>query len=231
MWYIHQESNFEKSNIVLATHNAFFANKDNKKLQGYDIAFFDSDYWYKNYNNYLCRNIDGYALVYVLENILYTCTINKNTERVKKIQYFYERVLMFVGFLSLESKKLIDQGNTYQIQVNPIVGNIDFEQTNQIWEEILQQYPDILKICEKEEQEEIQKKFEEIEQILNTVITVSKRINYNSPNQDEYFVFSESVKFTDWSEFIEIFNNYHSIFFSNFNKINKKLDEKSEFHS
>lgn len=225
MHYIKKCNSFAKSSLILSTHNALFANKDDEKLKGYSIVFFDSDWWYKNYNQRISRNIDGYGLVYFLETLLYSYQIQKDTELSHELQLMYEKILMFVGVLSLESKHFLEMRKTQQAQwVNPLIGNEYFLKTASLWSEITQMQDLILWNLDSEDMEMLCNKFQEVDYILHSLVNITQRVNYNTVGAgDEYFILSEHIKFTDRSEFTLLFDQYHTIFLSHTTKSYPKL--------
>ncbi len=216
MHYLKKSNSFPKSSLILSTHNALFAHLREEKIKGYNLVFFDADWRYKNYNQRISRPIDGYGLVYCLETLIYRYTVEQDTALVQELQGLYEKVLMFIGVFSLEVKAALSNTSGYVVKaVNPLMNNPLFEKTAELWKEIIQMQELIVGELHDDDISYLGQKVDEIDHILNSLVDISQRANYDGA---EYFVMAESITFTDWSEFIELFGNYHTIFCSNNNK-------------
>ena len=103
----------------------------------FQIVFFDVERWYRNYNQYLSRTCDLYYIQNFVDMLLYKYELltesNLITEdKLKTLQEFDTFFTMFIGILWTETKKIFTNRPDDEIQINPIVTNPDFYQTNLI---------------------------------------------------------------------------------------------------
>ncbi len=195
--------------IVLATHQWLFSYiKDStNEYNDYDILFFDAERWYKNYNFFLSRTQDMYYTLNFIETILYKQSLEQQLKltnietKLEQLEQFYTAFQIFIGQLFIESKQLFTGNNLEKIQSNPVTTEPTFYKTNLLWQQIKDSFYLLEQDIEKTDFEILEKQILHIDNLFNTVINIEKKMT----NDDLYFVYGEQVKYTSWSEFIEIF--------------------------
>ena len=215
--YIKNKKEKTRYPIVLATHQGLFSYVQDEinEYQDYDILFFDAERRYKSYNLFLSRPWDMYYTLNFIETLLYRQSLDtqitgsviarsENDVAIQDINFlesFYNSFQIFIGQLFMESKQLFTGNNADKIQSNPITTDPTFYKTNLLWKQIKESFPTLENEIEKSDFIIIKKQFDHIENLLNTVINIEKKMT----NEDMYFVYSEHTQYTSWSEFIEIF--------------------------
>jgi len=218
--------------IVLATHQWLFSYTQDEanEYQDYGILFFDAERWYKSYNLFLSRPIDMYYTLNFIETLLYKQSLesqiqsDQKSNLSKNLPQFYTSFQIFIGQLFIESKQLFTWNNLDKIQSNPITTEPNFYKTNLLWKQIKESLTNIKTETEDKDYEIIQKQFDHIDNLFNTVINIEKKMI----NDDMYFVYSESTQYTSRPEFIEIFPST-IYFFSNSDKAAINLFPNDQF--
>ncbi len=195
--------------IVLTTHSGLYAllDKDFEKYQEYEIFFFDLEWRYRNYNQYLSRTCDLYYIQNFVDMLLYKYELltqfgQMKEEDFQEIKGFDAFFTMFLGVLRTETKKLFAGHDEDTISSDPIVIRPDFYQTRLMlpkfeeWKIILE------KILEKSDFQLLWKQLEHFFSLCNTVVKIQIKLYQQS---EFYFLFSEDTKFTNREEFKEIF--------------------------
>jgi len=211
----------EKYPIVLATHSWLFSLLEQKDhiYHDYSIVFFDVEAWYKNYNSYLSRPCDLYFVLTFLEGLLYIYNVRdqiipwKYKKLVSYLQDFINFFQVFIWTLFIDTKKLFDGRSENRISYNPILDNSDFRLTNELWPKMMVHVKKIEWLLLKSDLNQLNKHIETINIALDSVMLISKRTHNNS---DTYFVYQENTQFTNWMDFVEIFDKNHVMFLSNF---------------
>lgn len=217
--------------IILTTHGWLFSllEEQKKSYQWYDICFFDMEWRYKNYNYYLSRTCDLYYILNLIEMFIYKYKLNYqlwlcSEEAMIQLQNFCNFFQIFIGEVSIETKKLFTNTPNVSMQVNPIIDNLDFVKTNWLLSQF-SYYESAFKTLLWDDFDQFWSGFAHMIHVFSGIMYVSKKM-YNQ--WDFYFVYWESSKFTNRSEFTDIFNDFHSIFLSHYDPSYKKIKE-SEF--
>ncbi len=120
-----------------------------------------------------------------------------------------------IGVVFMECKKLFTNTNITYTQHDPIREHGDFYQSNLLWKQIIQKTTELQNEIGEEQYAMIQKHIAHIIKVFDSVVNINKKMYGNGG--EFYFTFSESQKYTDWKEFVDIFTN-KVIFLSNSNK-------------
>ncbi len=214
--------------IVLTTHGGLFALLEDQKKSyyDYDICFFDMEWWYKNYNYYLSRTCDLYYILNLIEMFIYKYKLNYqlwlcDDKAMIQLQNFCNFFQIFIGEIFIETKKFFTNTSNTKIQINPIVDSIDFVKTNALLSQF-EYYKNAFESLLWDDFDRFWSGFAHMINVLWGIMYVSKNM-YNQ--WDFYFVYWESAKFTNWSEFTDIFSDFHTIFLSHYDQTYKKIKE------
>jgi hypothetical protein len=192
--------------------------KEEQLYEDFDIVFFDVEWRYKNYNTYLSRKCDLYYTQNFIDMLLYKY---KDTSLMKEgkgshdmLQEFDTFFTTFLGILRTETKKLFIGRAEEQLQINPIINNPDFRQTNLLLPKLKDFEQPLHSVLHPQDFHTLWKQIEHFLAICETIAKVEKKM-YGQTGSDFYFLFSEEAKFTNWDEFKDIFHHHHIIFLSN----------------
>lgn len=221
-WFIKDVREIVKYPIVLTTHNWLYSifEKQYEIYKDFQIVFFDVEWRYRNYNQYLSRTCDLYYIQNFVDMILYKYELlskEKITreESLKNLQDFDTFFTMFIWILRTETKKLFINRPEDEIQINPIVSTPDFYQTNLM----IQKLKEFKLILESSIQPwDFKTLRSQIEHFLSITETVAKVQRKMYGQSDFYFLFSEDTKFTNRDEFLDNFQDKHTIFLSSHEK-------------
>lgn len=219
-YYIKDTKNQTKNPIILTTHHGLFSymQEENTTFQAYDICFFDTENRYKGYNFFLSSPIDLYYTLNILESFVYQQKIDNeiinNTQIDQELKEFVDSFATFIGILFMECTKLFIKTDITYTQHNPIREHSDFRQTNLLRDQLLQKIDSVQTTLSSDNQKLLQKHIKNIDNMFDNIVNIYKKTYGNG---DFYFTFSESQKYTDRKEFIDIFKN-KVIFLSNTNK-------------
>src|SRR3989338_8882821 len=127
MYFLQESKPTSKSPIIFATHNILYQNiqKYPEKYKEYTIYFFDQDWWYITYNDFASHTYNPEYFLQTTEKIVYTYDVcqqtqpEKYTQKQRIIEDFYKFLQIFVGVLSMDTKKLFIQYNGSSLQFDP----------------------------------------------------------------------------------------------------------------
>ena len=220
-YYIQDEKKFEKFPIVLTTHGWLYSilQEDEHKYKNYDVCFFDTEMWYKWYNEYLSKPCDLYSILNFLEILFYKYKLDEQQDAIDVLERFARFFEVFMGVLFSETKPLFVNNPETKVTVNPILENINFYETNKL----VLQFPDyksLLQEClDDEDFQALWMKIDQLFTVLTWLIDVQK-IMYNQ--SEFYFTYAEAVKYTNRDEFKDVFPSW-VYFFSDFERWYPKL--------
>lgn len=108
-----------KAPIVFATHNVLYQQlqKNADLYKDYTIYFFDQDWWYISYNDFASNAYNPLYFLELVEKIVYTYDVcyqsqpDKYEEKYAIISDFYAFLQIFIGVLSIETKKVFTDYN------------------------------------------------------------------------------------------------------------------------
>lgn len=153
-----------------------------------------------------------------MESFLYEQNINKQVNKQENnkesLENFVNMFQTFIGILSMESKKLFVKTQATMTQHDPIREHGDFYQTNLLWKQLIEKQNEIKETLSEENYATLEKHITHITKVFDGVVNVFKKTYGNG---ELYFTYSESQKYTDRKEFVDVFTN-KVIFFSNTNK-------------
>ena len=220
-YYIQDEKKYEKYPLVLTTHGGLYSiiKDSGHKYRNYDVCFFDPEMWYKGYNDFLSQPSDLYSILSFLDTLFYKYDLDEIEDWKLSIQDFARFFEIFMWVLFSETKKCFVNVQEPKITINPILENINFYETNKL---ILQfpKHKSVLQEClNSDDFETLWSKIDQFFGIIAWIVDV-KRIMYNQ--SEFYFTYWESVRYTNWDEFKEIFPS-NVYFFSDFEKWYPKL--------
>ena len=221
-WFIKDSREIVKYPLVLTTHQWLYSllEKDIETYQDFEILFFDTEWRYRNYNQYLSRTCDLYYIQNFVDMLLYKYQLlqEKNlitSEDLAVLQEFDTFFTMFIWILRTETKKLFINIQEDEIQINPIVSSIEFYQTKLLLPRFREFWPKLESVLQSWDYKTLWLQIEHFFSITETVAKVQRKM-YNQ--SDFYFLFSEDTKFTNRDEFLDIFTDHHILFFSNHEK-------------
>jgi len=220
-YYIQDEKKFEKYPIVLTTHGWLYSilQEQEHKYKNYDVCFFDTEMWYKWYNEYLSKPCDLYSILNFLEILFYKYTLDEQQDAIDILERFARFFEIFMWVLFSETKQLFVNNPEIKVTVNPILENINFYETNKL---VLQfsDYKSLLQECLNDEDfQSLWTKIDQLFTVLTWLVDVQK-IMYNQ--SEFYFTYAEAVKYTNWDEFKDVFPSW-VYFLSDFEKWYPKL--------
>jgi hypothetical protein len=183
--------------------------KKDSTYNNYDIAFFDQEQRYNNYNNYLSRPCDLYYSLNFIETLLYTYKVRnqikkgKYQDTVEAIEKFESFFQIFMASIFTETTSLFSKTDAKQIEYHPILQNNSFYKTTKMWEKKAEYMGKLEILLLDEDLKKLQDQIQHIDFILDTIVTIVKTIH--NQQGDFYFIYKETNKFTNRDEFTEIF--------------------------
>lgn len=225
-YYIQDNKKNEKHPVILTTHWWLFTILNEKKhlYYNYDVCFFDSEVWYKSYNSFLSKSYDLYSSLDFLETLYYKYTLNNQENTKEIIENFARFFEVFMGVLFAETKKHFVNIQDNYITLNPIIDHINFHETNAL----IKQFDKHKTLLESNlDSEDFEKLWSGIEQMFNILAWLLQVNKIMYSQSDFYFIYSEAIQFTNWTEFTDIFAS-HTIFFSNFDHSATKIMETTQ---
>ena len=204
--------------IVLATHQGlFFGMQENDNIyKDHEIFFLDAERRYKSYNFFLSRPLDVYYVLNFIETLIYKQGLEaeynqvETTENEKQLASFSSLFEIFIGQLFMESQVHFVGRSGNQVQVDPLVTNPNFQKTKILRDRIQENYLLLKDICQEDDFLALEKHITHMDHIFNTLMTIQTKAS----NNDYYFVYNETTKYSSRSEFMEIFTT-NVYFFSN----------------
>ena len=232
--FIKDSREIVKYPIVLTTHQWLYSllEKNLETYKDFQILFFDTEWRYRNYNQYLSRTCDLYYIQNFVDMLLYKYQLlqEKNLaseESFTTLQEFDTFFTMFIWILRTETKKLFIDRPEDEIQINPIVSSIEFYQTKLLLSRFKEFWLKLESTLQPSDYKTLRLQIEHFFSITETVAKVQRKM-YNQ--SDFYFLFSEDTKFTNRDEFLDIFTNHHTLFLSNHEtNYNSLLSEITDF--
>ena len=207
--------------VILATHWGLFSLlEQGERYDWYRIVFFDVERWYKSYNTYQSRSYDlNYTLNY-LDMLSYKFWLQyqlKKEEIIKDnwkvFEEFKQFFVMFMWILWQETKSFFTNTDATLQTLDPITWSLSFYQTNKLLSRFNEYWKSVLEsILQPVEFSTIWKQIEHMQTIFDGMMTVEKKMWWKS---DFYFVYSESVKYSNWNDFLDEFAWHDVIFLSN----------------
>ncbi len=221
-WFIKDSREIVKYPLVLTTHQWLYSllEKNIETYQDFQILFFDTEWRYRNYNQYLSRTCDLYYIQNFVDMLLYKYELlqEKNlisSEVLTVLKEFDTFFTMFIWILWTETKKLFINVSEDEIQINPIVSSIEFYQTKLLLEKFKEFWPKLERLLQTSDYKTLWSQIQHFFLITETVAKVQRKMYGQS---DFYFLFSEDTKFTNRDEFLDIFMDHHVLFLSNHEK-------------
>lgn len=217
--------------LTLTTQNGLynlFEKKDSIYLD-YDIFFFDLEWWYRNYNQYLSRTCDLYYLQNFLDILLYKYQLLKDfnlfsQEDFEILQQFDTFFNMFLGILRMDTKQLFKGQEEDSLISDPLIVRWEFYKTQCMLPNFEEWKIKLENILQQSDFITLWKQLEHFFYLTNTVVKIQRKM-YNQ--SDFYFLFSEDTKFTNWGEFNDLFADKTVYFFSNSEKKYSLLSHNS----
>lgn len=223
--YIRQDEQTTKSNIIVSTHSALFSLLEHNEYSDYTCLFLDHERWYSSYLKYVITPRDPINFARVVENFIYQYTNDGEVAVVDNILHNLMNLIdTFCGVLSIEVGELLqglkpDGQGKYEIGV--IADNKLFPKTNILYE----------RVCKFFSQETIHdgiinkdytvlyKQFEKLQYYMEHIVAVT-------PTVSDYTTYSFSTwnNYVEYSEFLELFEDYRYYFLSNRNTTLTHID-------
>ncbi len=232
--FIKDSREIVKYPLVLTTHQWLYSllEKNMETYQDFQILFFDTEWRYRNYNQYLSRTCDLYYIQNFVDMLIYKYQLlqEKNmtsSEASAILGEFDTFFTMFIWIFRTETKKLFINISDDEIQINPIVSSIEFYQTKLLLPKLREFWPKLESLLQPSDFKTLWLQIEHFFSITDTVAKVQRKM-YNQ--SDFYFLFSEDTKFTNRDEFLDVFADHHTLFLSNHETAyNELLSDVTDF--
>ena len=220
-YYIQDEKKFEKYPVVLTTHGGLYSilSDVNHKYKNYDVCFFDTEMWYKWYNEYLSKPCDLYSVLNFLEILFYKYSLDGEQNAYDAIERFARFFEVFMWVIFSETKRLFMNIPDTKLIVNPIIDNINFYETNKLVPQFSDHKTLLQECLDAQDFDNLWSKVDQLIAVLSGLIEV-KKVMYDQ--SDFYFTYSEATKYTNWEEFKDVFSSW-VYFFSDWEKSYPKL--------
>ena len=220
-YYIQDEKKFEKYPVVLTTHGGLYSilSDVNHKYKNYDVCFFDTEMWYKWYNEYLSKPCDLYSVLNFLEILFYKYSLDGEQNAYDAIERFARFFEVFMWVIFSETKRLFMNIPDTKLIVNPIIDNINFYETNKLVPQFSDHKTLLQECLDAQDFDNLRSKVDQLIAVLSGLIEV-KKVMYDQ--SDFYFTYSEATKYTNWEEFKDVFSSW-VYFFSDWEKSYPKL--------
>lgn len=220
-YFLKQTKKSRKYPIILSTHNGLFGllEKKEETYNDYNIIFFDTEQRYKNYNQHISRTCDLYYILQQIETLVYTYDL-RNQIKTGKYENAYKNLLqlanyfqIFIATIFQESQALFKQNKENKIEYNPIFNHYNFYKTSQLRTHHQNHIDNIWPHILDEDKQKLIESISQVDKLLNTLVTIEQR-----PPDSKWhinIIFTETNRFTNRDEFIDIFNWRKIVFFSN----------------
>ena len=220
-YYIQDEKKFEKYPVVLTTHGGLYSilSDVNHMYKNYDVCFFDTEMWYKWYNEYLSKPCDLYSVLNFLEILFYKYSLDGEQNAYDAIERFARFFEVFMWVIFSETKRLFMNIPDTKLIVNPIIDNINFYETNKLVPQFSDHKTLLQECLDAQDFDNLWSKVDQLIAVLSGLIEV-KKVMYDQ--SDFYFTYSEATKYTNWEEFKDVFSSW-VYFFSDWEKSYPKL--------
>jgi len=230
VYFLQERKPSSKSPIVFATHGSLYRHmkKYPDFYENYSIYFFDQDWRYISYNDFASHAYNPEYLLTMLEKIVYTYQVcygsypDKYKEKYATIQKFYSFAQIFVWVLLIDTQKLFTQSGGFIAHINPPLYHSGFYYTQKLrdqmlaWQKILTQtLPDTV-------MKDIDEHIDHLATLLETMVTIQRN---DHQIYGLSFVYKETNRYIQRTEFEEYFQGYRVLFFSHFNKQFHALEE------
>lgn len=228
-YYIQSEKKFEKFPIVLTTHWGLYSilKTPEHKYKWYDVCFFDTEMWYKWFNDFQSQPCDLYSILNFLDILFYKYSLDDEKDGQEAIESFARFFEIFMWVIFSETRKCFVDTQEVKLTINPILENINFFDTNKL---ILQfpEHKSILQEClNSQDFDNLWMMVDQLLSILSGLVDV-KKLMYNQ--SEFYFTYWEATAYTNRDEFKEVFPGW-IFFFSDFEKSYPKLLENEVVES
>lgn len=182
------------------------------------IIFLDPERRYKSFNSYQNNPFDWYHIIQFWENCLYAINLSRydGFEDINKIRlymsWFVWRIQVLVWLCWIETTRLFVGTSETKRTIDPMIANSDFRMTMSARVQITKwwNYIESLPCREPTQRSLMKQRRNMINDISNTIIVAEKKI-YNT---QLYYTYQTAVNYTSFPEFLEQFNNHHTIFLS-----------------
>ena len=208
--------------LALTTQNGLYAllDKGNSIYPLYDIYFFDLEWWYRNYNQYLSRTCDLYYIQNFVDMLLYKYRLlvefgKYSADDLSSLQAFDSFFSTFLGILWTDTKQLFIGHEEDTLISDPLSVRWEFYQTHLLLPKFSERKEVLQKILQKSDFLLLWQQLEHFFYLSNTIVKIQRKM-YNQ--SDFYFLFSEETKFTNWEEFYELFRDKTVYFLSHSEK-------------
>lgn len=205
--------------LILTTHGGLFSLvEQGERYRDYIIFFFDSARWYKSFNLYLSRPYDlNYTLNY-LDMLEYKYRLQQeyglfSSEHLSDLIGFKKFFTLFLGILGQETKKFFTNTDATQLSLSPIIGDVAFFQTNKLLKRVSTYRAILQEFLTDQEFRTLWAQIEHMIKIFGGMIKVEKKMYDRS---GFYFVYAEEVQFSNWTEFVQFFEQHKTFFLSNY---------------
>ena len=189
--------------LILTTHWWIFSKIEKWiDLKDYILFFLDWDWWYVSWSKFLNSPIDLYNFLNKLETILYQLKFLAEEDLIIKFEKLLSQFVIFMWVFFIQLTKKFKWLDTNKIEIWPIKWDIDFWQTNKLFDVLTSQFVEIWKDLMK---------FDEFLQDLNDVLLNLKKIFENVILVEKkmfqenkfYFVFYLQDKIINYQSFLE----------------------------
>lgn len=234
VYFLQERKSANKAPIVFATHNVLYdhIHRGSEVYKDYTICFFDQDRWYVSYNDFASHAYNPLNFLELIEKIVYTYDVcqqaqpEKYKEKYEKIQNFYIFLQLFIGILSIETKKIFTDYDWSSAQIDPILYHHHFSRTQQWRDSMIEWNKTLKQLLPEGVYKDIGVYIDQLENVLSCMVTIDKCMYDQSAF---YFIYKETNRYVQRSEFTDTFASRRILYFSHYNKQIRALDEANTY--
>ena len=216
--YLQKNIDKKLPDVVLWLHSSLFnLIKNWKNFPAHEILFFDRDVWYNSFSYHINKPFDLYNILNLLDYIIYKSDIDWiNTDKLSDFRNYFT-IFMWIIYKEITSKFKNTSKNL--IEIDPILDNIDFFKTNEVFSDIFLKLNDLKLFLSDEDFLQLDDLIKDLKWILDNICLIKK----NMFNEDDfYFTFYRTNNVINYNEFIDSLGSNNVIFVTNFTKERSK---------
>ncbi len=223
VYFLQERKPSSKAPIVFATHGSLYRHmkKYPDFYNDYSICFFDQDRRYISYNDFASHAYNPEYLLNMLEKIVYTYQVcygsypENYEEKYATIQRFYSFAQIFVGVLSIDTQKLFNQHGWWVLHIDPPLYHHGFYYTQKLRNQMLTRHKMLANTFPETVMKDIDEHINHLAVLLETMLTVQRN---DHQIYGLSFVYKETNRYIQWTEFQDYFQGYRTLFFSHYNQ-------------
>lgn len=182
-------------------------NRWQQEFSDYTICILDADWRHTSYNNYAQKWITLSSSVFRRENALYALQEHADNQQLQDFEALINTRTMRLGYFGMEANWYLGTLQKSEIAYRP--HNTDFKKSYWLRETLKQERKSYVKSYKNNQ--DITWLIHKINQLLNHPVTIHRHISQNW--QIDYSI-APSVRYIDFSEYLEMFWAQKILFFS-----------------